>query len=124
MRKQVSASLMMIVLEAVLVLRCTTLAGSLREVGVASRRRRTMVLDRDRVGRDGMLVARVEGGWRRGIPSRCRIDTRRRREGKTRPGSLSLVTLWIWLSGAGLASRFHWGRVGARVRVERRLRPK
>ena len=61
MRKQVSVSLMIIVLEAVLVLRCTTLVGSLREVGVASRRRRTMVLDRGRVGRDGMLVARVEG---------------------------------------------------------------
>ena len=62
MRKQVSVSLMMIVLEAVLVLRCTTLVGSLRGVGVVLRHRRTMVLDRGRVGRDGMLVARVEGG--------------------------------------------------------------
>jgi hypothetical protein len=57
----VSVSLI-IVLDAVLMLRCTTLAGSLREVGVVSRRRRTMVLDRGRVGRGGMLVARVEGG--------------------------------------------------------------
>lgn len=62
MRKQVNVSLMMIVLEAVLVLRCTTLVRSLRGVGVASRRQRTMVLDRGRVGRDGMPVARVEGG--------------------------------------------------------------
>lgn len=61
MRKRVSVSLT-IVLKAVLMLRCTTLVGSLREVGVVSRRRRTMVLDRGRVGRDGMLVARVEGG--------------------------------------------------------------
>lgn len=61
MRKQVSVSLMMIVLEAVLVLRCTTLAGSLRGVDVVLRHRRTMVLDRGRVGRGGMLVARVEG---------------------------------------------------------------
>lgn len=43
-------------------LRCTTLVGSLREVGVVSRRRRTMALDRGRVRRDGMLVARVEDG--------------------------------------------------------------